>query len=124
MINDHITAGSTVMYTPEGAVQPSPHFVLGRMGDVLELKPLRVVLRERVGAFFAPATACKEVKLVQVSKHPLMKLTKRQVRALKAAVDFMLEEHPSADVEQTGALLNAIEELKQYAHNKWENFRF
>ena len=111
------------MYTPEGAVQPSPHMVLGRIGDVLELKPMRAVLRERSGAFVAPITACKEVKLVQVTKHPTLQLTKRQVRALKAAVDFMLEEKP-ADVEQVGALLNAMEEIKQYAHKKWETFRF
>lgn len=96
---EFLMPGCLVMYQADKTMAKAPHVVLERRGDMVVLKPLFMVLRERYGAFMALVSQVKPASVVRVRNKPHLDLTRRQVRFLLRAVDYYEKDGKAGGVE-------------------------
>lgn len=84
---DVLMPGACVMYRPEYADSEVPHLVLAEQGDLLCVKPLHVVTRDRGGATMVARGQCRPLRVVERVTRPVLELTLRQLHFVQLALE-------------------------------------
>ena len=83
----NVMTGAIVQYKPDCAASEVPHLVLAEQGDLLCVKPLHVVTRDRAGATMVARGQCRPLRVVERVTRPVLELTLRQLHFVQLALE-------------------------------------
>ena len=120
-----ITAGAVVQYRPEGADAAVPHLVLAVTGDVVCVKPLHAVCRERHGSTMVPLGQCKPLRFIERVQRPVLEPNTRHVHYLRKALQLLAEtakNRPEGpEIDELCAIHNLLNMLEDYVAKRKGN---